>query len=154
MELKDLFQFILILVLTGILMGVGALVFINLFSTGQIETTITNEQITADPNVSAILANVPFLSVSSIYNVTNASHLVENFTTENSSYVIVQDPIFNQTTVNVTYSYRRNTSASTMISQMNVSLLPIANTWIPLIVTVLALAIVLALVIRSFARRR
>lgn len=46
------------------------------------------------------------------------------------------------------------TVAFTLINNTLGALLPISNTWIPLIITVAALAIVLTLVIRSFAQRR
>lgn len=46
------------------------------------------------------------------------------------------------------------TAAQTAINGTRDALTPIATTWLPLIVTVAVLAIILTLVIRSFAQRR
>lgn len=46
------------------------------------------------------------------------------------------------------------TTAATAINNTRDAITPIASTWLPLIVTVAVLAIILGLVIRSFAGRR
>ena len=46
-----------------------------------------------------------------------------------------------------------STTAATALNNTRDAMTPIASTWLPLIVTVAALAIILALVIRSFAMR-
>ena len=60
--------------------------------------------------------------------------------------VIVLDNFSGSTGVSAT--------ASSTINSTRDALTPIATTWIPLIVTIAALAIVLVLVIRSFGRAR
>jgi len=45
-------------------------------------------------------------------------------------------------------------SAATAINNTRDAIIPIGSTWLPLIVTVAVLAIILTLVIRSFARAR
>ena len=45
-------------------------------------------------------------------------------------------------------------TAATAINATRDAMTPIATTWLPLIVTVAVLAIILTLVIRSFAQRR
>lgn len=83
MEIGDLYQFVLLLVLIGMILGVGILVLDNFSSSTGVTST-----------------------------------------------------------------------ASTAINATRDALTPIASTWLPLIVTVSVLAIILTLVIRSFAMQR
>ena len=179
MEVKQLQGFVLLLVLVGMILGVGILtldkfgvasredsaVYNDTFSIADIRQE--NGNITENGAVTLTNDYVKSVSSAKLFNVTG----VEYTLTEGTDFTVeknVDNPriIFKDTTAfsaatgksgnttEIDYIYKGATTTSTTMGDTVSAMTPIASTWLPLIVTVAALAIVLGLVIASFARSR
>ena len=75
-----------------------------------------------------------------------------NFT--EAGVITVEETTFQNGTWDISYTFKEGTIASNSTIDIGTALKPIATTWIPLIVTLIALAIIIFLVIRSFTGQR
>ena len=152
MEVNDLSPFVIMLVLTGVLLGVGVLMFSEFGEAVRDETVVTNESVTLSAS-QFVTVNSPLLAVSSIENATAKfvypTHL--NFSS---------DGTVNVTALNgstgayvITYTYDAPSDTTHVLTNTTAAVAPIATTWMALIVTIAALAIILGLVIKAFAGR-
>ena len=150
MEFKELFPFVLTLVMVGILLGVGLLVLDKFSTAAKTDTAIVNETVTIT-SAAGELANDFINSVSFIGNTTmrcdlpNAACL--NFTSNTGAITV--NGTFGDGPWNVSYNYKKSTKASTAVDNTVGALDDIPATWLGLIVTVVVLAIILLLVIRQ-----
>lgn len=148
MEVKHLSAFVLMIVITGMILGVGVLVM-NSFSTGIMDSeSVINETIamtsqtgqTANTNVTSLTffgnGNETF-TIPTDVNVSYPGIITGNSTIADGDY-------------NASYSYKQSTRSSVTIDNVVDSLAPIATTWFGLIITISILGIILTLVIRSF----
>lgn len=158
MNIGDLPAVVLFLVLTGMLLAVGMLIM------GQFGTQVrdTNTVIETGKNLSTgtsiTLGQTNCIAVTSVGNGTDTfSKTTYNISFNNkASCVMGYSPIAACALpkCNVTYTYGADNDASDTTENVVTSLSPIATNWLPLIVTVLVLAIILSLVINSFAMGR
>ena len=146
METDKLPGFVLLIILVGIVLGIGVLIFGSLQTSSYTATSVLNESHTLTGG-DTTLSNGNVLSVSSIENSTAKfvypTHL--NF----SSNGTVTSSINGTGPYNITYSYNANTSASEVSGHLVEAVKPLGTTWIPLIVTIAALVIILVMVIRG-----
>jgi len=148
-EFKELTGFVLLLVFIGMLLGIGILVLDQFGVVAKDSTAVTDEQV-AMSSSAGNTANDDVTAVSSFYNSTNSSDLYTvlagNWTSAGALSFTVNDG-----TYNVSYVYDADSVATTATTNTVSAISPIASTWLPLIVTVFVLAIILMLVIQSFA---
>ena len=153
MEAKQLVPVVLVLVMVGMILGVGVLVQDKFGEAVRDETVVTNESVTLSASA-FVTVNSPLLAVASIENATAKfvypTHL--NFSSDGKVNVTA----LNGSTgvYDITYTYDAPSSATHTAANITSSVAPIATTWIPLIVTIAALAIILTLVITAFAQKR
>ena len=152
MDTNELTPFVYLLVLIGILLGVGVLVFGELGSASRDETVVTNESVTLSASA-FVTVNSPLLAVASIENATAKfvypTHL--NFSSDGKVNVTALNG--STGTYLLTYTYDAPSPTTHVMSNSTGAIAPIADTWMGLIVTIAALAIILGLVIRAFAGR-
>lgn len=159
MEVKDLYAFVLMLVLVGMVLGVGILVLDRFLLTVD-QVTVANENFTTPAvNSSTTLANTNLVSLSSIVNQTGDTWtLTTGYTVSLVAGTITN--IDNGTCqegnqCNATYVYSRTTGAPAVaLGEARDAVGDIPELWLPLIVTIAVLSLILVLVIRSFGRAR
>ena len=153
MEVKNLYPFVFTIIVTGIILGVGVITFYNFGHAVKDSTVLLNESVTmtagagttANDDVTAI-AGVSNLT-GEVFQNTNMDNGSINFTLGGNIEVATG---LDEAVLLVNYTYLKDTAGTDMVDNMETAITPIATTWIPLIVTIAALAIVLLLVIRSF----
>ena len=153
MKPQDLTALILVLVLSGMLLGVGVLTLGKFSTTVQEATTATDEQVTLTAGAGTT-AHGNITSWTEFYNGTDATDtytlVLGTNVTATSGAILLADTSKNGTW-NVSYVYDAEGDASTSTNSVVSALSPIASDWMPLIVTVSILSIVLMLVLGSFA---
>lgn len=153
-EIKDLHMTILVIISVGMLLGVGILVFDQFGVAVKTEATIVNESITIT-NLAGATANDDIVSVSYFGNSTwNCAPIDTGCVNVTTGGVVTTNSTFNNATFDISYVYDADSTGTTTMTNMISASSPIASTWLPLIVTVLVLAIILGMVIRSFSQQR
>ena len=149
---------VLVLVFVGMLLGVGVL---TLDQFGRAVRTTTT-QVDAGKNLSGAtlsttLTKTYCIAITSIDNGTNSFSLTTYNVTlrdkDTCSYTATNLPC-SVPYCNITYTYGLETVATTTLTDTNSAITPIAQTWLPLVVTVAILSIILTIVIASFAMKR
>lgn len=159
MEIKGLYGFVLTIILVGMVLGVGVLIFDTFNTSVGTLTTVTNQSFTVPANGSGtVTLRSNMVSFTSVVNDTADEWDSSNYTVDLTTGVLTN--LYNETcaptkTCYATFSYRPTDSATSGVMNSSISTVtPIASTWLPLIVTVAILAIILTLVIQSFGARR
>jgi hypothetical protein len=157
MEAKELYPFVLTLVFTGLILGVGVLIFSNFGDATRVATDI-NENLSVTAGSGTLthdeLKSQPTKFNNETHDFTEYIGLYVNFTLSTGEYVANGN--ISTGKYNISYVYYADTSATTTMDSVVTSVTPIASTWLPLIITVAVLAIILTMVIASFtgANRR
>jgi hypothetical protein len=156
MNTKDLPSVIILFVFVGMITAVGLIVLVNIGDSARDTITVSAENHSFLTSGTA-LTNTQVKEITSLSNTANGT-LTENTdwnatigTTTTTVYV---DPSYNNTQFNASYSYYSDTTATTAMDNAISGVTPITTTWISLIVTILALAIILGMVIKSFGANR
>ena len=157
-ELQNLYGFVLMLVMVGLLLGIGVLI-LDKFSTAiYLDKDVVNETITTPANQTGVsLARQNLTTFTSFINKSGVDYPTANYTvnlatgllniTNNGTRVCVEGQ-----ECYVSYTWRDwGTAAVSALNDTRDSITPIASTWLALIVTIVVLAIILTIVIRSFA---
>jgi len=163
-ETKELIGYILLFVLSGMMIGIGVLTFDKFADASAEETKIINESFTYPGlNASVTLAHgnstSPILTFYAIVNSTGNVLPATNYSiTEDAGNITA---LSNTTTCKTgmtckaTYSYDEFATETRSVMNNNISsITPIASDWMGLIVTVLILAIIITMVVRSFGKVR
>ena len=156
MDVKDLPKIVLGMVLVGMLLGVGILIFDSFGSAVRDELAVTNESVTT-ASETATLANRNILSITGFSNnsaveyTLNASDI--NFTAE-TGVIVVSGVNIVDGGYNVSYTYDHNSTTSTVMGSAINATSSIATTWLSLLITIIVLAIILGIVIHSFGAKR
>ena len=163
MEWKDLQGFVLIVILIAMILGVGLIVLDKFGDTIKESTPAVNETLVV-ASATGTTANDEVTAITLIYNETMEIVVIVTVSTtgaDNFSWVEDTGVISFNDSVSVpdgdyliTYTYDADTTSSTSMKSVVSSMIPIATTWLPLIITIAILAIILGLVIRSFAGKR
>ena len=161
MELQELTPFVLMIVLTGMILGVGILTLDNLGDAVKKSTSIVNESVVFT-SLSGSTANDEVTAVTYVGNSTascivfNTALWCANFTED--GVITLNTSTFSggleNGSYNVSYTYDADVSTTTVTTDVNTALGTISTTWLALIVTVFVLALILVLVIRSFKQGR
>ena len=160
MELQELTPFVLMIVLTGMILGVGILTLDNLGDAVKKSTDIVNESVTFIGAGLGSTANDEVTEITYVGNGTidctvfNTALWCANYT--DAGAITLNASTFTDVTANynVSYTYDADVSTTTVTTDVNSALGAISTTWLALIVTVFVLAIILVLVIRSFKQGR
>ena len=149
-ELQNLYGFVLMLVMVGLLLGIGVLI-LDKFSTAiYLDKTVTNESFTWVNETTIELAQNNLTSFTSLISTTGID-AVGNYSVALSNGTVAVGNI-TETAFKVSYEWRDwGTAAVSALNDTRDSITPIASTWLALIVTIVVLAIILTIVIRSFA---
>ena len=155
MEWKDLSGFVVLLVLVAMVLGIGLITFDKFGDAAKATAPISEEAIAIADDGTGTTTNDDVISISSLKNETGDIVLIlTDPTTFNwSSDGNIWTNISWADNLNITYVYKADSTTTTVMGNAVDATTPIASTWIPLIVTVSVLAIILGLVITSFARR-
>lgn len=152
MDISDLKPVVLLMIFVGILVGTGLLILANFSDASRDIITATNEN-------HSFLTSGTALTQTEVYEITSIGStgngtLTEgsdwNATIGTSSTTVYIDVAYNNTQQNATYEYYTDSTATTALDNVVTAVTEIPNTWISLIVTIMALAIVLGLVIKVF----
>jgi hypothetical protein len=163
MEIKFLQGFVLVLVFVGMILGVGVLVLDKFQRATRTTTTVVDTANNLSTGSSVDFTDTYCLTLTQVDNgntvyYPNASYADSfNLTwTDLDGCVLGYSAIAGCTLplCNVTYTYGAAEASSTALINANNAITPIASTWLSLIVTVAVLAIILTLVITSFAGKR
>jgi hypothetical protein len=154
MELKDLQNFVMGLILVGVVIGVGVVTLDSLATNQRTDTGVSNETVT----ISSAIGSVDFTNLTSVLYFGNDStntdqagiNLTNSVNWTTAGGFTVETTRFADGNYNVSYRYSRASTATTAVEQVNDSLTDIPSIWLPLIVTVAILAIVMFLVIRNY----
>jgi len=162
MELNNLYGFVLMLVLVAMILGVGILVIDKMSAAVYIDKSEINESITMPAgNASVQLIRVNLTKFISLKNTTGTTFASANYTVHlgNGTLTITgnssKEGICPEgSTCYATYNWRDYGSAATVaLNASRSAITPIASTWLTLIVTIVVLAIILTIVVRSFAQK-
>ena len=165
MELKGLYPFVLIMIFVGLLLGVGLLIFDNFGRVVRDPAVATNELFNASNGAYVDLTQSTITGSSAVFiNATDGASISSSYFKFDSDLLYNADKVklttsgqaagLNFTNVNVTYTYGASTTTTTTMTSVGSAIAAIGSTWMSLIVTVAVLAIILTLVIRSFANKR
>jgi hypothetical protein len=160
-DVKELPAFVLLLVMVGMILGVGILVFDNFGQATYNAVSQFNESFTGvvnNTNVTLTYGNWS-TGVSTIRNSSGAditsTTLLASYPVEGKMKVRNDTGCDVGATCYVDYAWKNyNTQTRSTMTSMTNATSPIGSTWLPLIVTVLVLAIILTLVIKSFSQNR
>lgn len=158
MEFKNLPTVVLSIVLIGMILGVGILVFNN-FGQATREEVATSESL---PQAAGVLTttNSPIKSVSFYGNTTksnttfNCVGCAVNYTAATGVFAVENTVFDDGVSYTVNYTYYKNSSSTDVMVSTAAAISPIASTWLSLIVTIIALSIIMVFVIKSFSIRQ
>lgn len=152
METNNLPKIVMGLIMVGLLLAVGMLMYAKMNRAISTKTDVTLENVTiasgvgylarVDQGIYDIDAFVNHSYVTAKFNLTTA-----NWTTSGYLMVGVNDGNY---LVNYTY-YRNDSAASTFQAGID-ALSPISSDWLPLLITVIVLAVIIGIVLSSFSR--
>ena len=158
-DLNSLYQFVLLIILIGMIIGVGIIV-LDKFATSTFYTITDNDSIVINLFNESVPINNGNITTYIVKNATSQSVAPTAFYTLdkiNGSIKITSNGsvdeawIFLGNSIEVIYTYKdydTETKTATLSASKEVS--NISTVWIGLIVTIFILAIILTLVIRSF----
>jgi len=154
MEVNQLAKSVIMLVMIGMVVGVGLLVLDN--ASDAARTTVQKVDNTVSCNYETIctVTNLP-VNPNYAISVRNRSVTLPSTSYHIDSYTLgtinISDSTYNNSVgYNVSYYFYQDNSATAGLDNTVTSLATVPSTWLPLIITVVALAIILGLVIKSF----
>jgi hypothetical protein len=156
LELKNIQGFVLLLVLTGMLVGVGVLVLDRFGDTAKTSTTIAfgSQNVTLAGGAGTLtndeVTSLLFLGNSSI-NFTVGTQV--NLTNGELGTILASYPKIVNGSYIVSYVYDADSAATTGLNSGRDAVSSVATDWLSLIVVIGVLALILVLVIRSFVSK-
>jgi len=153
MDTKDLPAIVLLFVMSGLILGVGVLVLGKFGLTARESQAIVDETIT----FTAGAGTTTWDDITSIDSIlcndsddcaTNWTITLADNVTVGTGEITIGDELGGD--MNLSYTYDKNSSATTVVDNAVTAMSPIASDWMPLMVTVIVLAIVLGLVMTAF----
>lgn len=150
MELDKLHGFVLLVVLVGMLVGVGVLALDQLGDAAKDDTAISES--IAIASGTGTTANDEVVSMEAFYNASTTWTVGNqiNFT----EYGVITTSNVSDATYTINYTYAADSATTTATTGARDEVSSINTTWLSLIVTIAILAIIMALVIRSFSGGR
>jgi len=158
MEMKMLYTAVFAILLTGLIAGVGVLLLDKTAIAVKTETTVVNESITIAAGT-VTLANDDVLSISTVANSTGngtrdaAITLNEQINWTTAGVITVGGDMGNGV-YNITYAYDKDSAATTAMAAGRDATADVPEDWLALIVLIVVMAIILTMVLSSFANPR
>lgn len=153
MDMKILRNFVVMLVLIGMVLGVGVLTLDKFGIATKDSTTVSHEVISIASGIGAT-ANDDVTSVTffgnSTYNTDDDFTINTDVNWTTAGAITARSNNFTDGDYNISYAYDADSTTTTSMGSVVGAITPVATTWLPLIVTIMALGIILTLVIRSF----
>lgn len=152
METKTLYPFILMMVLVGMLLGVGILTLDKFGQATRDSTTVTSESI-------AIAGDAGTTTYNNVTSVTFFGNVTQNVSTTGgavnvTSTGVVSTAGYDNGTYAISYVYDASSVTTGSVGSTSTAISGIGANWLPLIVTIVALAIILGIVMSNFGGRR
>jgi len=172
MEWNDLYNFVVLLVLTGLIIGIGIATFSSMRTyTATSDGTVYFQNFTLGDNslifnYTTLYLAYPYVSIINVTNSTSEESCgLANWA--NGTYYSVSPPdkfmfLVNDTEsscipssiITVQFTFKdTNTSTGLAMAEMSGNLVNVSVDWLPLIVVVAILVIIMGIVISSFAGR-
>ena len=151
MEFKDLYPVVILLVMVGMLLGIGVLVF-SLFGDAAKEDALVLDESISIASGRGTTANDDLVSIQNFGNESTelvALRSAADFNFSKTGEIRVNSSFLAGDYI-VNYTYGRDTTTTDVLDDSISAVGAISTTWLPLIITVLVLAIILTLVLRSF----
>jgi len=158
MEVSKIPAIVLILIGSGILIGVGIIIFDAFGTASATEDAIVQETIKAEKLFDikmehGNLTSVQLVQVNNSWNVP-ANNYTINYSQGTFYLLATNGGVGNNTNVNVSYKFRNYETETKFAMADQISAFgDISGTWLGLIVAIVMLAIVLGLVFHAFVRR-
>lgn len=160
MELDNLPKIILVIVLSAMLLGVGVLSLDKFGDAVKVSAGVTDETIVISGGTGTT-SHDEVTAITAFSNLTGEAiaDLTDNITslnwTEETGVIFVEPTNFpDGVDYLINYTYDSDSAGTDAMDSSLSAVSPIASVWIPLIVTIAALAIILVLVIKSFGGQR
>lgn len=150
MEPKDLYGFVLLVILVSFIIGVGVLALDKFGDSQTTSVTTTNETVAITSSTGTTAFNDVRALADNIYNGTT----VWNGATFTNAGVITMNASADDGNYNVTYTHQSASATSTATDAISGEIALIATSWLGLIITIFVLAIIISMVIRSFSFSR
>lgn len=161
MKLQDIYPAVLTFLLVAVLIGVGLTVMANMSREVRITTTATDDQFAADNSSCVAVGTYIDTATATFENLSSDAVLSSCFTWNTAgarlgSCVTLNTGscslAYNGKTLNTTYTYGAATAAQT---QLDSSITAVGGfvTWFSILVVIIAAAIIIGIVIRSFSGR-
>lgn len=159
MDVKQLPATIILLIAIGMLLGTGVLILANFGDATRDQASVVGERVNLTVANSSVTLTYDEWVTTVTPTVTNTSGTTLSSTAYTLDYTagtITRTGASNALDYmyNVSYTYTIDIDATTAMDNINTSLGTISSTWIGLIVTMLALAIILGMVLKSFSGGR
>jgi hypothetical protein len=157
MEMKSLIGFSLLLISIGILLAVGILMMGKFSDAARVSTVVQNESFVMPlKNAAVTLGNTDITTFTKVLNETGDVLPAANYTITKATGVLNNTGNITGFATGMTlyayYTYDEyDTPAATSVGAVSDELSGIATNWLGLIIIVMIAAIVLGLVMRSFA---
>lgn len=154
METKALPGLVLLFVITGMILGIGILVYDQFGQVTRVSTSVINESVAVSSGAGSLaFDNVTALSF--FGNITvNDSVTGANVNFTSGGVLAVDQDVYADASYGVNYVFARSSMTTGVMGDLTGAVSPIGSTWLPLIVTVAVLALILTLVIGSFGAGR
>lgn len=148
MELKNLYGVILTILMVGMIIGIGVLIFDKFGIAVKTRTTVVNETV-AFTTGSGTTANDDVYSITQLTNSTNTyADTGDNINFTTAGVITTWANVTGN--YKVTYLYDADSKSTDVMDDMTTATSAIPSTWLPLLVTIIILAIILGIVITSF----
>ena len=155
MQISDLAPVVMVILLTGMLIGVGILTMTYFGIAAKNSNTISIGYVTLNTAYQAQLGQTDTVVLTSFGNSSVTGTVGSNVNCTSAGLIKADSNTFQNNTLllyNVTYTYKTSTAATTAANTIVTDVLaPISSNWIGLIVTIAILSIVLGIVVNSFA---
>jgi len=148
MEINKLTSVTLLLVLVALIVGIGVVIFDKFGEATRNEITVVDETVAIDTNAGT-LAESPVKVLTSFSNSTVTFTVGTQVNVTLSTGALVTSGVANGD-YDATYTYYDDSATTTVMTSGTTAVGGIATNWFGLIVTIVVLALILGLVIRSF----
>lgn len=152
---------VVLLVLTGLLVGVGVLTLDKFSDATKTDTGVADEAVAltyaGSNQFTGSLANNDIRAISEFNNKTNNVSIIDDITFTATSGAVVLSNATNHYAAGTYYSsytYGAETRSSLSITNSSLAIGSISVNWMSLIITISVLAIILGLVLNSFVMGR
>ena len=150
MDINDLGRVVLMFMVLGILVGVAVITWDKFGDAAKTTETVT-QQVTTGLGYAATLAQDDTVVCTVFTNGTITGTIGDTVNCTSAGALTTSTIYVNGTSYNVTYTYKLSGQTTTSMTDMINATTPITTSWVSLLVVVIILAIVIGIVLNSFA---